>query len=138
MKRYTAIFLTGAILLMAPTVYGAGGEHASHGNHQMQKVEEYNKPMQDGELNSLTEIPGSGKAREANFDGRYRMEPTGTSSLTRTLCAQASRGLIHIDNETWKLCGGKIEGASKGPGFYPAVHPWNEVGTGKTHSMGGN
>lgn len=65
------------------------------------------------------------------------MEATGITSDTATLCAQASRGIIHIDNATWQTCDGKMDGASKGPEYYPAVCPWNEAGTWKTSTMGG-
>jgi len=136
MKRFAAILLTSVSLAVATVVYGAGDGHAHHAENKAQQTEIYSKPTKSGQLNSLTKMPGSGKAREANFDGRYRMEPTGITSVTSTLCAHASRGLIHVDNATWAKCGGKIEGASKGPGYYPAVYPWNEVGTGVTRTMG--
>lgn len=67
-----------------------------------------------GSLSTLREIPPSGRAREAGTDGRYAMEPTTAVNSLATQCAQASRGLIMLDNATWKRCGGKPKGASMG------------------------
>jgi hypothetical protein len=67
-----------------------------------------------GNLSTLREIPPSGRAREAGSDSRYAMEPTTVVNSLATQCAQASRGLIMLDNATWKRCGGKPKGASMG------------------------
>ena len=63
------------------------------------------------------------------------MEPTSARYSLATRCAQASRGLIMLDNATWKRCGGKPEGAARGPGYYPAMPPWNKAGTGQARTM---
>jgi len=52
-----------------------------------------------------------------------------------SLCAQGSRGLIMLDNETWEKCGGKPDGAAQGAGYYPALPPWNKAGTGEVQEI---
>lgn len=66
-------------------------------------------------LKQLSEQPGSGKAREAGFDGRHGMEDTGLHNSLAKRCAQASRGIIILDNKTWKRCGFKTKGVGSGP-----------------------
>jgi hypothetical protein len=66
------------------------------------------------------------------------MAPTSREADLATLCAQATRGLIMLDNATWEKCGGKPEGASKGPGYYPAIPPWNTPGTGEAKQQTGH
>jgi hypothetical protein len=68
-----------------------------------------------GKLDMVKEQPASGKAREAGSDGRYHMEPTSVKNSLATRCAQASRGLILLDNKTWTRCGGKTRGVAVGP-----------------------
>ena len=67
-------------------------------------------------LKKLSALPASGSSREAGSDGRYAMEPTSTRTRLSEQCAQATRGLIMLDNATWKRCGGKPKGASMGAG----------------------
>lgn len=86
-------------------------------------------------LSPVDAVPPSGKAREAGFDGRYGMEPTSADDDPAGRCALGSRGIVMLDNAEWALCGGKPEGAARGPGYYPALPPWNEPGTGQTHQM---
>jgi hypothetical protein len=85
-------------------------DHSAMG-HDMAAMK--SAPMK-GSLSTLREIPASGRAREAGSDGRYAMEPTTTANSLATQCAQASRGLIMLDNATWESCGGKPRGASMG------------------------
>lgn len=70
------------------------------------------KAVKKGSLNSLSAMPPSGRAREAGSDGRYAMEATSTRTRFSEKCAQATRGLIMLDNASWKRCGGKPKGAS--------------------------
>ena len=49
--------------------------------------------------------------------------------------SQGSRGIVMLDNETWKKCGGKPEGAAQGAGYYPAIPPWNKAGKGETETV---
>lgn len=72
------------------------------------------KSTSKGKLKSLSAIPPSGQAREAGSDGRYAMESTTVHSPLDVKCAQATRGIIMLDNATWKRCGGKPAGASMG------------------------
>ena len=59
----------------------------------------------------LAAIPASGKAREGGYDDRYVMESTDVSNALQIRCAQASRGLVMMNNAEWSRCGGKPEGA---------------------------
>ena len=63
------------------------------------------------ELQKLAAIPTSGKAREGGYDDRYVMESTDVSNALQIRCAQASRGLVMMNNAEWSRCGGKPEGA---------------------------
>ncbi len=72
------------------------------------------KAVKKGQLNRLSAMPPSGRPREAGYDGRYAMEPTSTRTRLSEKCAQATRGLIMLDNATWRRCGGKPKGASMG------------------------
>lgn len=71
------------------------------------------KAVKKGRLDRLSKMPPSGQAREAGSDGRYAMEPTSVRTRRSEKCAQATRGLIMLDNSAWKRCGGKPEGAPK-------------------------
>jgi hypothetical protein len=72
-------------------------------------------PVKQGQLQRLQEMPASGKGREAGYDGRYAMESTSVNNDLQTKCANATRGLVMVDNETWAQCGGKPKGWSEGP-----------------------
>lgn len=72
------------------------------------------KAVKKGSLKSLSTMPSSGRAREAGSDGRYAMEATSTRTRFSEKCAQATRGLIILDNASWKRCGGKPKGVSMG------------------------
>lgn len=95
----------------------------------------YQKGTPAAALKILRQIPASGKVREAGFDGKYGMESTTIFADLDTLCAQGSRGIIMLTNDTWQQCGGKPSGASKGPGFYPPIPPWNKAGVGEVKKM---
>jgi len=73
-------------------------------------------PVKQGQLQRLSEMPASGKAREAGSDGRYAMEATSVNDDMQTKCAKATRGLVMVDNKTWAQCGGKPKGWSEGLG----------------------
>ncbi len=62
-------------------------------------------------LQNLSAMPASGKAREGGYDDRYVMESTDVSNALQIRCAQASRGLVMMNNAEWSRCGGKPEGA---------------------------
>ncbi len=72
------------------------------------------QPRRSGGLKVLSRMPDSGKSREAGFDGRYAMEPTTAPSKMADRCALASRGIIMLDRQSWKRCGGKPKGPSPG------------------------
>lgn len=63
-------------------------------------------------LSRLDSIPASGKSREAGFDGRYVMEPTGQDDSSLSQCLKADRGLVMIDSVTKLKCAGKASGQS--------------------------
>lgn len=73
-------------------------------------------PVKQGQLQRLSELPASGKSREAGSDGRYAMEATSVNDEMQTKCAKATRGLVMVDNKTWAQCGGKPKGWPEGPG----------------------
>ena len=77
--------------------------------------------MDPAVLTKLQTMPPSGKSREAGYDDRYVMESTSAEDSIATHCAQASRGLVMVDNATWVKCGGKPEGWSKGIGDMAAT-----------------
>ena len=66
-------------------------------------------------LQKLSNMPASGKVREGGYDGRYLMESTDVANALQTRCAQASRGLVMMDNAEWARCGGKPDGAVQAP-----------------------
>ena len=129
---------SGGNLLAAET---ADDAHAGHGSpaktmsHDGPHIGVTQSRAHDAKLQKLDKLPDSGRGREATADGRYLMESTSAWNDVETQCAHASRGLVMIDNATWEKCGGKPEGASKGPGYYPAMPPWNKEGTGETFQM---
>lgn len=118
--QYTLITFSLLTLFMY-SVNAAEMDHSQHMNMDhsaMQHVPSKQmsmQPVQKGKLQRLTEMPASGKGREAGYDGRYAMEATSVNDDLQTKCAKASRGLVMVDNKTWEQCGGKPEGWSKGP-----------------------
>lgn len=72
-------------------------------------------PSYGAKPNMVKEQPASGVAREAGYEGNYQFEVTSIDRSLATRCAQASRGLIMLDNKTWKRCGGKTKGAAESP-----------------------
>ncbi len=105
------ILILVAALPLVATAAEVDHSTMNHSAHQGYKPVKTNK----GRFEVLTTQPQSGKAREAGFDGRYAMEPTSISNTLATRCAQASRGLIMLDNVTWARCGGKPKGVDEGP-----------------------
>jgi hypothetical protein len=65
-------------------------------------------------LTPLTAMPASGQAREGGYDGRYVMEATDAAHSLQLRCAQASRGLVMLDNAGWEHCGARPTGAAQG------------------------
>ncbi len=129
-------FLVGASAIMALTTSGsmqAADPHAGMDHSKMSKMPA--PEVKAGKLKSLKTVPASGKAREGSYDGRYAMEPTSNRATLARRCALASRGIIMLDNATWKRCGGKPKGAARGAGYYPAIPPWNKAGKGKAKEM---
>lgn len=97
------------LVAMAAEVDHSTMDHSAHKGYKPMKI---NK----GRFEVLTTQPKSGKAREAGFDGRYAMESTSVSNPLAMRCAQASRGLLILDNATWARCGGKPNGVAESPG----------------------
>lgn len=141
LKRVTIIF--SMLVLSVSISYAAEMDHSQHmdmDNSNMEQNQSINMdhsqhmnmdhsnmqhtpgepkktlPVKQGQLQRLSEMPASGKAREAGSDGRYAMEATSVNDDMQTRCAKATRGLVMVDNKTWAQCGGKPKGWSEGPG----------------------
>ena len=113
--------VTKALTKKVPS--SASDQHADHDmgemQHDMAGHAQHEKPgtktMTSSEsLKKLKQLPSSGKSREANYDNSYYMHNTSLDQTLEAKCALASRGLIMLDNESWKKCGGKPIGWSKG------------------------
>jgi uncharacterized protein involved in copper resistance len=82
-------------------------------------------------LTPLTVMPASGQAREGGYDGRYVMEATDAAHSLQTRCAQASRGLVMLDNAGWEQCGARPTGAAqRQPASPPTATMEGHVGPG--------
>jgi hypothetical protein len=110
------------ILAMTQFIY-AQTDHSDHMQHGQQVSPSYTASAAKGQLEVLSEVPDSGKSREAGSDGRYIMETTSVKDNLAQLCAKGSRGIVILDNETWKKCGGKPDGLKTGDGMAPALEP---------------
>jgi len=97
----------------------SASEHNSM-QHDMAEHAQQGKPItkigvsSSESLEKLRQLPSSGKSREGNYDGTYYMHSTSLEQPLEARCALASRGLMMLDNESWKKCGGKPIGWSKG------------------------
>ena len=94
-------------------------EQIDHSKHQMvdhskMQKKQAMKKMISKRLQQMDEIPVSGKSREAGFDKKYTMESTINKNNLSERCAQASRGLVMLDNKEWEKCGGKVKGTAMG------------------------
>ena len=101
--------------------HGAMGQPASGTDHGSSYRDTSTPTGQ--KLKMLKHQPASGAAREAGSDGRYVMESTGMDADLQQRCAQASRGMVMLDNAAWQRCGGKTPGVADGPGANAAVPP---------------
>lgn len=131
-KHMFITFASATVLSASALLVAAEMDHSKMDHSKMQMKAPLVKP---GGLQKLDKLPASGKSREAGFDENYAMESTTVENDLATRCAQASRGLVMLDNATWQKCGGKPAGAAKGAGYYPAMPPWNKEGTGKAAPM---
>ena len=92
----------------------------NHAEHDMSEHAHHDMPMtktspsSSMSLERLQQLPASGKSREANYDGTSFMHTTSPEQSLEVRCALATRGLMMLDNESWKKCGGKPIGWSKG------------------------
>lgn len=109
-----------ALGVAAPMILAANTDQHKHHQQPSKKTmgskmdHKQHQAMRSGGMKVLSWVPDSGKAREAGFDGRYAMESTTMPSKMANRCALASRGIIMLDNRSWKSCGGKPKGASPG------------------------
>lgn len=140
MNTMNKILLTALGALLVAGLAAAQEMDHSHMDHSQMDHSAYGASAgytggSSGSLAPVVAIPPSGEAREAGSDGRYGMEPTSADDGPAERCALGSRGIVMLDNAEWARCGGKPQGAARGPGYYPALPPWNEPGTGQTHRM---
>jgi hypothetical protein len=120
MNTLTKILFGLLACLAAAVVTAVEMDHSQHGaQDMMEKMEmdhsQYMTPAHQGAMQPLQQLhamPASGKAREGGYDGRYVMESTGHALSAMERCAQASRGLVMLDNASWTDCGGKPQGAA--------------------------
>jgi len=89
-------------------------DHGSMDHHKMDMSDMHHESKQtkkptQAKLLTLEQIPDSGRSREAGFDGRYNMEPTSKLYDAKTRCANASRGLVMLDNATLAKCETKFQ-----------------------------
>lgn len=121
-KIKTLMMVISLVMLPVSMSYAAEMDHSQHQGMDHSTMQHapsqptYTTTGKKGSLQKLSELPVSGKAREAGSDGRYAMEPTSVNDDIRTKCAKASRGLVMVDNKIWAKCGGKPKGWSEGPG----------------------
>ena len=98
-----------AILVAGAPVLAAEMDHSSMLHDKSLTVTSKNGANTASQ--KLVTMPASGKAREGGYDDRYVMESTDVSNALQIRCAQASRGLVMMNNAEWSRCGGKPEGA---------------------------
>ncbi len=104
-----------AFFIALPLVAAAAEmDHSKMGHGMNGPKVAMQKAVKKGQLSRLPVMPASGRAREAGSDGRYAMEPTSIRTRWSEKCAQATRGLVMLDNAAWKRCGGKPKGAAMG------------------------
>jgi len=103
------------LMLFIPSItIAAEKDHSKMGHGMSGPKMAQPKAVKKGQLNRLPVMSPSGVSREAGYDGRYAMEPTSTRTRLSEKCAQATRGLVMMDNATWKRCGGKPKDAAMG------------------------
>jgi hypothetical protein len=103
-----------ALLVIGIPVQAAEMDHSKMNHSQMihdTSLTDAQKAMDKAALQKLATIPASGKAREGGYDRRYAMESTDVANTLSIRCAQASRGLVMMNNVEWSRCGGKPDGA---------------------------
>ena len=103
-----------ALLVIGSPVLAAEMDHSKMNHSNMihdRSLTSTSKSQATAELQKLAVIPTSGKAREGGYDDRYVMESTDVADALPVRCAQASRGLVMINNAEWARCGGKPDGA---------------------------
>lgn len=81
-----------------------------HMNHAVVSGNNMMRKSLEKSMKKLTTLPDSGVSREAGYDNTYIMASTHVNDDLNLKCAQASRGLIMLDNASWNACGGKPNG----------------------------
>lgn len=113
------ICLMMALLVAGVPVLAAEVDHSKMDHSSMSRssmlhdssLAVISKNQGKAELQKLAAMPASGESREGGYDDRYVMESTDVSNVLKIRCAQASRGLVMMNNTEWSRCGGKPEGA---------------------------
>ena len=116
MNNFKTLLVTTTVSLLISLP--AMAEEMDHSQHKSMgdSKDMIKQPKVKGRLDVLSTMTKSGQSREAGYDGKYIMETTTVKDGVTIQCAKASRGLIMLDNKTWKKCGGKPAGGAKGPG----------------------
>ena len=105
--------LVAAMLVVGMPVLAAEMDHSQMSHDMSTAVSP--KAGEKIVLQKLATVPASGKARESGYDDRYVMESTDAANALQDRCAQASRGLVMLNNDEWSRCGGKPDGAADTP-----------------------
>ncbi len=105
------VCLMTALLVAGAPVLAAGMDHSKMIHDT--SLKSTSKIQEKAALQKLTTMPASGKVREGGYDGRYIMESTDVANALSARCAQASRGLVMMNNAEWSRCGGKPDGAAQ-------------------------
>ncbi len=108
------VCLMTALLVAGAPVLAAEMDHSKMDHSKMihdTSLTATSKIQEKAALQKLAAMPASGKVREGGYDGRYIMESTDVANALSARCAQASRGLVMMNNAEWSRCGGKPDGA---------------------------
>ena len=116
MKKITLILTIIISGIFSTAVIAEQIDHSKHQmmDHSKMQKKQAMKKMMSKRLQQMDEMPVSGKSREAGFDKKYTMESTINKNNLSERCAQASRGLVMLDNKEWEKCGGKVKGTAMG------------------------
>lgn len=107
-----ALFFVGGTYAQSSILESSMDHDMDHGQHNMHKQKKSESPLLKHTVKKLKQVPASGESREAGFDSSHVMEHSDVNDQLARKCAQASRGIIILDNKSWESCGGKPKGVA--------------------------